>query len=322
MCKKGIDISSWQESVNFYSVKNAGIDFVMARSGYGRGGAEQVDTMFHSHIEGAQSAGLHTGVYHYSYAESPEDAITEAEFCLGIIKGYQFTYPIAFDIEDNSMKKLNKRTLTDICKAFCNRIEQAGYYACIYANLDWLQNYLYQDELLKDYDLWLAEWNTNSPTYSCGIWQYSSQGSVPGISGRVDLNLAYRDYPTIIKEAGLNGFSGSGSSSEENTSSSLNITYIVQPGDTLSEIALRYQTTHQEIAKQNRIENPDLIFAGQVLNITVSSQPDEITYTVKSGDTLSSIAAAYGTTYQRIAEYNGIQNPNLIYCGQVLKIPN
>ena len=96
--------------------------------------------------------------------------------------------------------------MTDIVKAFCNRIEQAGYYAAFYANPNWLDNYLYSNELLGRYDLWLAQWNIESPSKPCGIWQYSSEGYVPGIDGKVDLDYAYIDYPSLMKSHKLNGY--------------------------------------------------------------------------------------------------------------------
>ena len=109
-------------------------------------------------MQKAQENGIYCGVYHYSYAVSVEDAVNEANFCIENIKDYKLEYPVAFDIEDKSMIKLGKRTLTDICTAFCDTLEKAGYYAIIYTNPNWLKNYLYKDELFSKYDLWLADW--------------------------------------------------------------------------------------------------------------------------------------------------------------------
>ena len=102
--------------------------------------------------------------------------------------------------------KLGKRTLTDICKAFCETLEKAGYYVVIYTNPNWLENYLYKDELLSKYDLWIAEWYEDKPSYLCGLWQFSDKGSVYGIDGDVDMNFSYKNYPEIIKLKGLNSF--------------------------------------------------------------------------------------------------------------------
>lgn len=323
MSKKGIDVSTWQKDIDWQAVKSSGINFAMVRSGYGRGGKNQIDDKFKDNIIGAQKVGLDVGVYHYSYAESVNDAIVEAEFCLSIINGYKLTYPVAFDIEDNSMKDLSKRELTDICKAFCNKIEQEGYYASIYANVDWLNNYLYSDELLNRYDLWLAQWDTQIPSFDCGIWQYSSNGSVNGINGSVDLNIAYKDYPSIIK-----GFSNSeqGITLQDDASSNLFESYTVKPGDTLSKIAINYGTNYNYLAEINNISNANLIYAGQKIIVpSVNKNSNKyIMYTVVSNDSLWSIAQAHlndGTRYKEIKSLNNLTS-DTIYPGQVLKIPN
>lgn len=323
MSKKGIDVSTWQKNIDWQAVKSSGIDFAMVRSGYGRGGKNQIDDKFKDNIIGAQKAGLDVGVYHYSYAKSVNDAIVEAEFCLSIINGYKLTYPVAFDIEDNSMKNLSKRELTDICKAFCNKIEQEGYYASIYANVDWLNNYLYSDELLNRYDLWLAQWDTQIPGFDCGIWQYSSNGSVNGINGRVDLNIAYKDYPSIIK-----GISNSeqGITLQDDASSNLFESYTVKPGDTLSKIAINYGTNYNYLAEINNIPNANLIYAGQKIIVPSGNKSSNkyIMYTVVSNDSLWSIAQAHlndGTRYKEIKSLNNLTS-DTIYPGQVLKIPN
>ena len=186
---RGIDVSKWQGNINWEKVKNAGIDFAIIREGYGKKDPKQIDKKFKDNINGAKSVGIHTGVYHYSYADSVEDAINEAQFCLENIQGLKLEYPIVFDIEDKEQLKLNNRQRTDIVKAFCGEIEKAGYYAMFYCNLNWLRNYLLKDEILSRFDLWLAQWNGQGPSESCGIWQFSETGTVSGISGNVNLIL-------------------------------------------------------------------------------------------------------------------------------------
>ena len=104
--------------------------------------------------------------------------------------------PVAFDIEDSSQTGLGRRVCTDMVIAFCDKIKSAGYRPMLYCNPNWLQNYLYKDELLKKYDIWLANWGVSSPNYDCAIWQYSENGSVSGISGSVDMNWIFKDYIT------------------------------------------------------------------------------------------------------------------------------
>lgn len=262
---KGIDVSKWNGNINWDKVKSAGINFAIVREGYGKRDPRQVDKKFKDNINGAKSVGIHTGIYHYSYADSVEDAINEAQFCLENIEGLKLEYPVIIDVEDKEQLKLNNRQRTDIVEAFCNEVEKHGYYAMFYCNLNWLNNYLLKDELLPKYDLWLAEWNVDKPSCSCGIWQRSSTGNIDGISGNVDLDVSYKNYPEIMRNKGLNGFSKSSSSS----SNSSHFTYTVKKGDTLWAIAQRYLGSgykYKEIKDLNAL-NSDMIYPGQTLKI-------------------------------------------------------
>ncbi len=203
--RKGIDVSVWQGAIDWKKVKAAGIEFAMLRCGFGKN-KTQVDGQFEANYKNAKAAGVPVGVYHYSYAQNVSDAEKEAEFCLSLLKGKQFEYPIAFDIEDKTQRNLGKELISQIIMTFCEKVEKAGYYVCIYANKDWLDNRIHT-YCKNRFDVWLAQW-TSKPTYNgkFGIWQYSSKGSVNGISGNVDMNIAYKDYPLIIKANKLNGF--------------------------------------------------------------------------------------------------------------------
>lgn len=200
---KGIDVSKWQESIDWQKVKNDGIQFAMLRCSFGWG---KRDKYFEENYKGAKRVKLPIGVYHYSYAKSVEEAIKEADYCYSVIKGKQFEYPIAYDMEETATSSLGKEKVSAIAKAFCERMESYGYYVCIYSNKYWFNNY-FTDEIFTKYDLWLAEWN-EKPSFngSFGIWQYTSKGKVDGISGYVDMNKSYKNYPSIIKSVGLNGF--------------------------------------------------------------------------------------------------------------------
>ena len=261
---KGIDVSKWQGTINWEKVKDSGINFSIIREGYGRKNPNQIDKKFKENINGAKSVGIYTGVYHYSYAESVSDAINEANFCLENIQDYKLEYPVVFDIEDEVLLKLTNRQRTDICISFCETIENAGYYAMIYANPNWLKNYLYSNELLNRFDLWLAHWNVNKPYYSCGIWQYSDTGNIDGISGNVDLDISYKNYYEIISSKGLNGF---------NKSSNLNnkdyFKYTVKKGDTLWGLSKKYLgngSNYNKIKLLNALKS-DTIYIGQILKI-------------------------------------------------------
>lgn len=207
---KGIDVSVWQGKIDWKKVKASGIVFAMIRVGYGssQGDNCKMDTYFKANVEGALAAGVEAGIYFYSYAKSAQAAAKEAAWVVKQIAPYKgrILYPIAYDLEDNKQAGLGRDVLTAMVTAFCTTIEAAGYYASFYCNTNWCKNMLNMDDL-KGFDLWLAQW-TSQPTtaYSFGMWQRSSSGSVAGINGRVDLDVAYKDYAAIIKRAGLNGY--------------------------------------------------------------------------------------------------------------------
>lgn len=207
MVKKYIDISKYQGNVDFSKVKG-NVDGVIIRAGYGQGNH---DVQFERNISECNRLGIPCGVYWFSYAYSEEMARKEAEYCLKAIKPYRVELPVCFDFEYDSVAKskviINKTLATKLVHAFCGTIEAAGYYAMNYTNKDYLSRYF--DESTLKYDLWLAAWSTKPdlkypPRKDVGIWQYSSKGSVPGINGNVDMDWAYKDYPAIIKAAGLN----------------------------------------------------------------------------------------------------------------------
>lgn len=190
----GISVSVWQGDIDWKKAKKSGVKFAIIRDGYGRNEPGQIDTKFERNIKLAKEAGIDVGVYHYSYAKSPEDAVNEANFCLSNIDGRKLTYPVAFDIEDKSVKHLDKRTLTDICIAFCETIKSAGYTPAIYCYSDWIEeNRFFMDDL-SAYDLWISDWDVDAPSYDCAIWQCSDKGSISGIKGDVCIEVAFKNY--------------------------------------------------------------------------------------------------------------------------------
>lgn len=194
---KGIDVSKWQGDINWQKVKSEGIKFAIIRSSYGQ---MSIDDKFVDNIKGARAAGIDVGVYHYCYATSVRHAEAEAKHFINIIKPYKLTYPAVLDLEDISQSNLGKPLLTDMAIAFMDIVKDAGYYPMLYASKYWLKRKLDYSRL-KNYDIWLAQW-ASKPTWTgnFGIWQYSSTGKVDGINSDVDLDVAYRDYPSIINK--------------------------------------------------------------------------------------------------------------------------
>lgn len=201
MTKQAIDISKHDGTIDFGKVKESGIDTVIIRAGYGKL-ISQKDIKFEEYYRLARQYGFNIGVYWYSYAVTKSDALKEAETCLNVIRGKQFELPVFFDIEETCCKEQAK----DLVETFCSTVEKAGYYVGIYASKCFVLENLSNDNLRK-YDLWLAHYTTKTDYKgNYGIWQYSSTGHVNGIKGDVDLDIVYKDYPTIIKQLGLNGF--------------------------------------------------------------------------------------------------------------------
>lgn len=195
---RGIDVSSWQDTIDWERVKSAGVDFAILRSSF----YIRKDKTFDYNIVEAQKAGVLVGAYHYCYALNTQEAREEAQFFLSVIEPYDLDFPVILDFEDPSQEDLSKSQLTAIAKVFLDEIKNAGYYPMIYTNKHWLTTLLDMNRL-SNYDVWLAEWHT-SPSWNgdFGIWQFSSEGRVSGIRGDVDLNICYRDYYKIISDGG------------------------------------------------------------------------------------------------------------------------
>ena len=189
----GIDVSEWQSNIDWSAVKASGIQYAMIRSGYGRE-LLQIDDYFEQNYAGAVANDIPVGIYHYSYADSPEDAVREAQICLQILNGRSVTLPIAYDIEDNSQNWMSKEMLTEVAIAFCDEIKAAGYQPMIYCNPNFIENRLDMVRLReKGYDIWIASYDVSDYQfpYPVKMWQYTSKGSVSGINGNVDMNNWY-----------------------------------------------------------------------------------------------------------------------------------
>ena len=195
---KGIDVSEWQGKINWAQVKTAGVDFAILRCGYA---SPYPDKQWHNNVQGCLSTGMPFGVYLYSRATSPEEASKEADFVISQLKsegltGADLAFPVYFDMEDSKMVGKNYAA---IAQAFFDKLTAAGYPVGTYANLSWWNTRL-TSPVFDKYSKWVAAYNASiGLTYAPmsnfsegnGVWQFSDYGSIPGISGRVDLNYTY-----------------------------------------------------------------------------------------------------------------------------------
>ena len=210
---KGIDVSKYQKQINWESVDAHGIGFALVRIGMGND-AKQADPYFHTNVEQALAHGLHVGGYYFGYATSEADAQKEADICNELLQPYKgkLLYPIAYDYEYNSadyFRRVKGRAPTNgeidsFACAFLDRLKSYGWFVNIYTNLDYYRSGRFKTAV-KKYDVWLADYS-GDPDYPCGIQQTGSKGQVAGISGSVDLDVSFRDYPAMIQAGGYNGY--------------------------------------------------------------------------------------------------------------------
>ena len=305
---KGIDISSWQGNVDFKKVKDSGIKIVYIKA---TEGISYVNDYFSSAYTNAKAQGMIIGVYHFFIGGIDPQA--QARHFVDIIGDIEIDCRLAMDIEQTN--GLDKISLTSAAISFLEEVKKlTGKDTVVYTYTNFARTSL--DSRLGVYPLWIAEYGVNTPS-SNPIWnqwvgfQFSDAGQVPGVIGNCDLNEFNEgillDGQTVPEEPNIDEY------------------HIVQSGDTLSEIAERYNTTYQVLASINGISNPNLIYPGQKIILpsgSTNSGSSSSYYIVQSGDTLSEIAEKYNTTYQVLVSINGISNPNLIYPGQKIMLPS
>lgn len=203
---KGVDLSHWNGNVNFQTLKQNGVDFAIIKAG-GNEGRAYKDAKFIKYYNDAVNAGLHVGAYYFvgKNFTDKNQGVKDAKHFLQLIDGLKFTFPVCLDIEVTPYSK--KVGATEATIAFCDTLEDAGYYASIYSSdISGFLQRLNVNKLIV-YDKWVARYG-KEPQYvkSYGMWQYSSAGKFPGHKGAFDLDYAYKDYPLIIKKNGLNGW--------------------------------------------------------------------------------------------------------------------
>lgn len=297
---RGIDVSSWQEAINWSKVKSQ-IDFAIIRLGYGDNIERQDDKYFLNNVNGCIANNIPFGVYIYSYATNlggNSSIQSEIDHCKRLLsKIGKKPFCVYIDMEDDSTIKLGKTLLTNFALEFCKQITQAGYKAGVYANQNWFQNYLNPSTIASyGYSIWCAKYSDNKPNISSNydIWQYSASGRINGINGNVDMDtmvnniIGQQPSKKSIEELANEVIAGKWGNGEERK------VRLTQAGYNYQEV-------------QNRVN--------QILGVN-----NKVYYTVKSGDTLSAIAKKHGTTVNQLVAWNNIKNPNLIYPKQVLRV--
>lgn len=204
----GIDVSEYNGTVDWTAVKQAGVEFAIIRSGYGK---SYVDTQFKRNMKEALAKGIHVGVYHFSYALDIAGAKKEAEFVLSLIKDYKIDLPVFFDFEYDTIRyakdngvTLGRTAFLEHTRAFCDAIQDAGYRAGTYYNYQYYMQY-YDPGILAPYVQWYAQYNSTADVNGWDIWQYSSKGKIAGCGGNFDMNEMSREtfnQLTNFKKAG------------------------------------------------------------------------------------------------------------------------
>ena len=246
----GIDVSHWQGDFDFAAaVESDNIKFAILKAGGNEGGTYE-DSKFDAYYEDAKAAGLYVGSYYFGGATSTDEAVEEADHFASILSGKQFELPVYYDVEASCMLSLSKATLTKVVKAFCDRMEELGYFVGIYMSKSYFSSKVNDDDL-ADYAHWVAQWAsecTYSGTY--GMWQFGGSTNYlrsAQINGTtVDQDYMVEDYPTTITTKGFNGYSASSSSTS--SSSSSNTSYVTGAKVTLSNAPLYASSTTSTVA--------------------------------------------------------------------------
>ena len=323
---KGIDISNWSGSVDFRGVRDSGVEIVYIQATEGTFYTEPYLQEFY---DGAKEHGLKIGFYHFFSLST--SALSQAQYFVNAISGLSSECRLVLDLEESGGYSAGE--LSKIAVEFLSQVKKlSGLEVAIYTYASFANNNITTGYGLENYPLWIAEYGSNAPESNpiwgdnYAGWQYSDTGSVAGVSGNVDMDV-FTEEMLLEESSRIVGDSSSTNNNSNSNSNSSYIYYTVQSGNTLSGIAEEYGTTVNTLVALNGISNPNLIYVGQVLKIPATgsgasvSTSSTINYTVQAGDTLSGIAEEYGTTVNTLVALNGISNPNLIYVGQVLKIP-
>ena len=312
---RGIDISEFQGEIDFEEVRRSGIEAVYIRVGAG----EYTDEYFAENYERARAAGLKIGFYHYVTARSVDEGRRQARFFASLAAGREPDMRLAMDFE--YFGSLSVSQINAISEAYLNELTAlTRREAVIYSDLSNARN-IFSRALAEKYPLWAAQYGADEPSAN-GKWrewvgfQYTDEGRVGGIYGNVDRNI-FTEGIFLSDSGRIDGEKRTTVRARTRT-----LTVYVRAGDTLWAIAREYGTTVEAIARENRIVDPNRIFAGERLRITLPARGNgEEIYTVRRGDTPISIAGKFGVTLSALEDRNGLERGETIYAGDKLSIP-
>ncbi|MEE0480613.1 MAG: GH25 family lysozyme [Acutalibacteraceae bacterium] len=312
---RGIDISEFQGEIDFEEVRRSGIEAVYIRVGAG----EYTDEYFAENYERAKAAGLKIGFYHYVTARSVEEGRRQARFFASLAAGREPDMRLAMDFE--YFGSLSVSQINAISEAYLDELTAlTRREAVIYSDLSNARN-IFSRALAEKYPLWAAQYGADEPSAN-GKWrewvgfQYTDEGRVGGIYGNVDRNI-FTEGIFLSDSWRIDGEKRTSVRARTRT-----LTVYVRAGDTFWAIAREYGTTVEAIARENRIVDPNRIFAGERLRITLPARGNgEEIYTVRRGDTPISIAGKFGVTLSALEDRNGLERGETIYAGDKLSIP-
>lgn len=312
---RGIDISEFQGEIDFEEVRRSGIEAVYIRVGAG----EYTDEYFAENYERAKAAGLKIGFYHYVTARSVEEGRRQARFFASLAAGRKPDMRLAMDFE--YFGSLSVSQINAISEAYLDELTAlTKREAVIYSDLSNARN-IFSRALAEKYPLWAAQYGADEPSAN-GKWrewvgfQYTDEGRVGGIYGNVDRNI-FTEGIFLSDSWRIDGEKRTTVRARTRT-----LTVYVRAGDTLWAIAREYGTTVEAIARENRIADPNRIFAGERLRITLPARGNgEEIYNVRRGDTTISIAGKFGVTLSALEDRNGLERGEMIYAGDKLSIP-
>lgn len=331
MERKLIDVSEFNGTIDWEAVKETDIEGVIIRCGYGNDVVSQDDAKWKYNADECTRLGIPFGAYLYSYATTDAQSRSEAAHALRLIRDYRLSYPVYLDLEQAG----TENHAVAGARIFGNLIENAGYFAGVYANEYWFTTVI--GNALDQYTKWCAKYSTIRPNIECDIWQYSDTGRVSGINGNVDLNICYRDFPAEIagREDTTGGASGTtlelvaetmrgeyGNGEERRRALGARYNEVQEIIDHIASASTETLVDETLLGMYGNGEIREIVLGNRYNGVQneINRRSGEQYYTVRAGDTLSEIAVRYGTTVGQLQRWNNIVNADLIYVGQRIRV--